>query len=75
MELHHDNGILAQVRGEDIGAASKQLPEAQPGQPETMAVEIDAAYVGRVRITFRLSVQKRRKSRYYWWAAVHAATL
>lgn len=72
MDMHHDNGILARIRGEDIAKGSNSLPRAGAGQPEQMKVEIDTPGSGRVRITYYLNRHKRGKSHYWFWAAHHA---
>jgi hypothetical protein len=56
---HDDNGILARVPSQYIAQASKSLPDPACAVDDEMSVEIDAAWAGRVRLTFR----KRRYSR------------
>src|SRR5688572_5922509 len=57
------------IRGADIGAAQRSLPPCGPASPETMTAEVDAADVGRVRITFRkLQAKRHRDARWYWVA-------
>jgi hypothetical protein len=54
-----DSGVLARVPGQCIAQASKSLPDPACALDEEMSIEIDAARVGRVRLTFR----KQRYSR------------
>ncbi|NMM75399.1 hypothetical protein B2J88_20330 [Rhodococcus sp. SRB_17] len=75
MDPHHDNGVLALIRGEEIAAASQRLPQPEQGLPERMTVDVDLLQHGRVRITFRLTLHKRGKSRHWFWTAVHAEQL
>ncbi|WP_457424287.1 hypothetical protein [Roseateles sp. P5_E7] len=69
-----DNGILARVPSQFIAQASKSLPDPACAVDDEMSVEIDAAWAGRVRLTFR----KRRYSRprgktsYAAWLCHHA---
>lgn len=37
-----------------------------------MVVDIDAHYLGQVRITYELKSYARQKARYWFWCAVHA---
>lgn len=81
--LHHSatpglgraqSGVLARVSGQDIARASKSLPDPACSLSDEMIVEIDAARVGRVRLTFR----RQRYSRplgnvaYFSWICRHA---
>jgi hypothetical protein len=76
MELNLDNGVLARVRGEEIGAASQTLPRPGPDQPKHMTVDIDTVNAGRVRLTFHLSSYKRpRKQQFWYWLAKRADPL
>lgn len=75
MTLPDDNGILAQVPGEEISAGSKSLPPPAAGQPEYMTADIDTARLGRIRIVYQLMSYKRRKNVYWFWCAKHAALL
>ena len=73
--MQHDNGILALIRGEEIAAGTRHLPPADGGQPERASVEVDTLYQGRVLITYQLKMYKRRKDRYWTWAAIRAAAV
>lgn len=75
MEQNPENGVLGYVRGEEVGAASQTLPRPGPGQPEQVAVDIDALQLGRVRLTFRLSSYKRGKIIYWHWVIKRADLL
>ncbi len=70
--MHKDNGVLAMVRGEEVGAASRQLPEPTDAQPEHLSAETDSVHLGRVRITFRRVVYRHHKARLRSWLPVHA---
>jgi hypothetical protein len=63
-----DNGTLASMSGEFIGAVISRLPDVRTADGDTHTVEIDAAWVGRVRSTCRL-VREQRLSRWFWSAA------
>ncbi|MFT7776501.1 hypothetical protein [Roseateles sp.] len=69
-----DNGILSRVPGQYIAKASKSLPDPACALDDEMCVEIDAARVGRVRLTFK----KQRYGRplgntsYFSWLCRHA---
>lgn len=62
-----DNGILPTVPGQFIGAAVSLWPDAQTAESDTHLVEIDAAWVGRVWITYR-RVREPRFARWFWSA-------
>lgn len=67
-----DNGILPQVPGEFIGQACQQLPSAETALADTMTADIDAGWVGTVRITFERTRYKRRKFVSKYWVATRA---
>lgn len=50
---HAGSGILARVPAQYVAQASKSLPDPACALDEEMCVEIDAAWVGRVRLTFK----------------------
>lgn len=73
MALNEDNGILAQVRGDVIGATAASLPRAGLDQSTELTAEVDAGQpLGRVRIRYRLQHHRHGKSQTWFWVAVHA---
>lgn len=48
-----DNGILARVPGQYVGQAQRALPVAALMPDDEISVEVDAGWLGRVRLTFR----------------------
>ena len=48
-----DNGILARVPGPYIGRAQSLLPDAALVPEDEICVEVDAGWLGPVRLTFR----------------------
>ena len=69
-----DNGILSRVPGQYIALASKSLPDPACAVDDEMCVEIDAAWAGRVRLTFRKQRYSRPKGKisYVSWLCRHA---
>lgn len=67
-----DTGILAQVPGACIAAGINGLPRPGSDGPQEMKVEVDAGWVGRVEITYRVYRHYYRKSLNIFWQAVHA---
>jgi hypothetical protein len=51
--MSNDNGILASVAGEYVGAAQRSLPTAANATQDCMSVVADAGWAGVVRIHFR----------------------
>lgn len=73
MTADEDNGILAQIRGDVIGAAAARLPRAGSDQPPELTADVDAGPpVGLVRIRYRLQRHRHGKSQTWFWVAVHA---
>jgi len=72
--LQADNGILGRVPGQYIAQASKSLPDPACVVADEMCVEIDAAWAGRVRLTFRKQrySRPRGKTSYVAWLCRHA---
>lgn len=69
-----DNGILAQIRGDVIGATAARLPRAGLDQPPELTAEVDAGHpLGLVRIRYRSQQHRHGKSRTWFWVALHAA--
>lgn len=63
-----DNGILARVPGQYIALASRSLPDPACAVEHEMRVEIDAAWAGRVRLTFEKQRYCRPKAKTSYWA-------
>lgn len=61
---HVDNGILARVPGELIGQASMTLPDAATAPDDEMYVEVDAGWLGRVRLKFSKHKYRRPKGKF-----------
>lgn len=66
------NGILAQVPGHYVAAASGQLPPPRLDGPEHQEVEIDAGHVGRVQLFFERKTARRAKHSHQFWIAYRA---
>ena len=62
-DTHVDNGIMARVPGEYIAQASKSLPDPACATEDEMRVEIDAGWVGRVRLTFKRQRYSRPRAK------------
>lgn len=73
--MENANGVLADVRGDEVSAALNALPQAAEGCPDQMTAETESIHHGRVVMTFRLVVNKRGKMRYCFWSPVHAAPI
>jgi len=74
MAFDTSNGILARVPGQYISAGHSGLPapgEAQRGEPERRVI-IQVPGLGLVRVTYLLHSHRHRKSRHWFWTAVHA---
>jgi hypothetical protein len=69
-----DNGILGRVPSEFIARASRSLPDPACAAEDEMCVDIDAAWAGRVRLTFRKQrySRPRAKTSYVAWLCRHA---
>lgn len=68
-----DNGILAQIRGEILGAAWQTLPTADHTQQPELVVEVDAGPPhGMVRVRYKLMSHKRRRDVHWFWTPWHA---
>lgn len=70
-----DNGILAKIPGEHIGAALQTLPDPASAKSETLEVERDVPGIGRVRFTAVLYKSKHGKSVIYFWGASKAVLI
>lgn len=69
-----EQDILARVPGQYVAQASKTLPDPACSIDDEMSVEIDAAWVGRVRLTFRKQRYSRPNGKvsYVSWLCRHA---
>lgn len=72
--LNDDNGVLSKVPSQCVSIACKSLPDPACATVEEMQVEVDAEWMGRVRLTFkrRKYSRPRAKSSYYAWLCWHA---
>ncbi|CAG9172984.1 hypothetical protein CURE108131_21135 [Cupriavidus respiraculi] len=66
------NGILAQVPGDYVAAASLTLAPPTAAGPLHQEVEVDAGHVGRVRLFFEQKVARRGRHSHRFWAAYRA---
>ncbi len=66
--------LLARVPGQYVAQASKALPDPACALDDEMSVEIEAAWVGRVRLTFRKQRYSRPNGKvsYVSWLCRHA---
>jgi len=71
------NSILARVPGQYIARGSRSLPDPATALEEEMSVEIDAGWVGRVRLTYRKHHYRRPKAKFtgVFWCCHHAEPL
>ncbi|MDF3822238.1 hypothetical protein P3G55_20205 [Leptospira sp. 96542] len=67
-----NNGILGKVQGQYVAEAIQSLPSPDPGSPQFLTAEVDAGWVGRVRIRFQLLKHRHHKSVHYFWSAEFA---
>lgn len=69
-----DNGILAKVPSQFVGQAQSALPDAALVPDDEISVEVDAAWLGRVRLTFRKYRYTRPKGKFsaVAWSCRHA---
>lgn len=65
-------GILTWLAGGIISGGSMELPPAGPEQPESAQAVVDAAHLGKVRITYALKSYKHGRSKHWHWVAVRA---
>ncbi|MDF3823021.1 hypothetical protein P3G55_24215 [Leptospira sp. 96542] len=70
--IDEDNGILAKVGGQYIAQAMQTLPIAPTSKVAEAVAEIDAGWVGRVRIRYRIHKYRHHKTSMSTWVAVHA---
>jgi len=69
-----DNGILARVNAEYVGKAQSALPDAALAPDDEIRVDVDAGWLGRVRLTFRKYRYSRPKGKFsaVAWSCRHA---
>jgi len=66
-----DNGIMAQVSGDDLGTAGRALPPAGPDSPAFAKVDYVSVRHGPIVVTFRLHKHTRRKHWTWFWTPCH----
>ena len=69
-----DDGILARIPGQFVVQASKSLPDPACALDDEMSVEVEAAWVGPVRLTFKKQRYSRPNGKipYVAWLCRHA---
>ncbi len=69
-----DNGILARVPSQFVAQAARTLPDPACSLDDLMSVDIEAAWAGRVRLTFKRQryCRPRAKVSYFAWHCIHA---
>ncbi|KQV52858.1 hypothetical protein ASC95_08650 [Pelomonas sp. Root1217] len=72
-----DNGILGRVPSEYVGKAQCLLPDAAVVHDDEIRVEVDAGWLGRVRLTFRKYRYTRPKGKFsaVAWSCRHAESV
>ena len=73
-ETRADNGILSSVPSQYVGQAQLALPYAALVPDAVVQVEVDAGWLGRVRLTFRKYRYARPKGKFsaVAWSCRHA---
>lgn len=71
---HPDDGVLARVPGQFVVQASKSLPDPACALDDVMTVDVEAAWVGPVRLTFKKQRYSRPNGKipYVAWLCRHA---
>ena len=64
--------ILRKIRGDDLGRAVLKLPPIETTTAETVEAVIDAAGIGRVRVTFRKFRKHHHRTSLLFWLAERA---
>lgn len=59
-----DNGILARVPSQYVGQAQISLPDAALAPEDEVCVEVDAGWLGKVRLTFKKYRYTRPKGKF-----------
>lgn len=74
---HADNGILARVPAQYVGQAQSSLPDAALVLDDEISVEVEAGWLGRVRLTFRKYRYTRPKGKFsaVAWSCRHAVAV
>jgi hypothetical protein len=68
-----DNGILAQVPGQFTGAAAVSLPPADSvARDAVLTIDVEAAHVGWLRLSFAPRLAKHGRHRHWYWSAFRA---
>jgi hypothetical protein len=69
-----DDGMLARVPGPVVVQASKSLPDPACALDDEMSVDVEAAWVGPVRLTFKKQCYSRPNGKipYVAWLCRHA---
>lgn len=69
-----DSGILCRVPSQYVVQACRTLPDPACALEDAMSAEVDADWVGRVRLTFkkRRYSRPRGKTSYVAWLCCHA---
>lgn len=67
-----DNGILAKLTADIVSAGSGRLPPPESVQGETRTVEVDAGWLGQLRITYLSKKLKAHRSSWWVWVAKRA---
>jgi hypothetical protein len=71
--LPPDNGILAQVPGQFTGAAAVSLPPADSvARDAVLTIDVEAAHVGWLRLSFAPRLAKHGRHRHWYWSAFRA---
>ena len=70
-----DNGILPKLTADVISDGSGRLPPAESRPGETRTVEVDAGWLGPVRITYLSKKLKAHRSSWWVWVGVRADTV
>ena len=76
-DTHVDNGILARVPGKYVGQAQHSLPDPALVPDNEISVELDAGWLGQVRLTFRKYKYTRPQGKFsaVAWSCRHAEAI
>jgi hypothetical protein len=69
-DTHVDNGILARVPAQYLGAATNSLPDPTTATEDVMCVEVDTTKMwhGRVRLSFKRALHRQPSRKKSWWS-------
>ena len=67
--------ILRLIRGEDVAAATKQLPDPNTANEEFQETVMEVPNFGKVRFTCRRFKSKHHKSVNIFWVAIAAVKI